>query len=358
MTSSTLEQGLIDESYGFTQEIQAAAINLDGFTVRDDFSGMIRDWVRRNLVFWPLITKKEPAEADLVREIREAEPPPTGFFNKNNLSSLIETGTDYSVHDLTDPGQLVKAGGGLIQISHYSRSLYDQQGKPYGDIIAKKTENLILSSCKTLERSLFVGNAANNPLEFNGIERQMAPGHSFTADIRSPANHSPVRKLRSIVRLSVNDEDILRGITHIFTSGLGVQLLEDDTQSKISYTVDDEYNVKPGYRVPGIIAQTGFVPIIVSPYLRDTEGATGSDPDVVHYWLVDMNQISWKGVYPQGGRRTFEPQIFEVSQYKANQYLVEKRLCLFYGTLYVANRGEGVWKLSVSVPNGMVGSIM
>lgn len=345
------------EYTGFDSRIQAAATELDGFVVRDDFMPYIREYIRKNTVFWSLIQNKEPAEADLVREIREDADPVTGFFAKNDMNSLTETGTGYTPFDLTDSGQSVKAGGGLIEISHYSRSLHSQQGRPYGDQLSRKTAKLISSSAKSLERALFKGNSAVNPLEFNGLDVQIPNGNVIEADKTTDPPDSISKKLRSIVRYAINDDERLRNITHIFTSGLGVEYIEDELYDKLTYRNLSE--IRPNFNVPAINSQNGQIPVIPSPYLNDIQGATESDPDYVEYYLINMDHVFWRGVYPYGGARTFDPQIFEVSSYTDSDmtYLVEKRLCLFYGTLFLGNQGFSFFKLKVKVPPGTIGSI-
>lgn len=343
---------------GGWQEFQAAATNIDGFTCRTDYMDMIGKYLRRNTIFWPLL-RKEKAEADVVREILEAQLPSTGFFSKTSMNPP-ENAPSAQSNDLSDVGQEVKAGGGLIKISHYGRSLATQQGQPWGNQLAQKTENLIVATSQTLERTLFAGNATSSPLQFNGIQRQMAAGHAFTGDIS--AGDSVVKKLRAIARLAVNDESIVRNITHIFTSGLGLQLIEDEVETKLEYHNMD--NIRPGLKVPAIITQGSNqgepTPIVTSPYLRDTD-AGGAGTDTVHFWLVDMNLLCWKGVVPYGVQDTssqnvYNPQIFEIAS-AASPYLIDSRLCLFYGTLYAKNRGQGIYKLSMTVPANTVSSV-
>jgi len=336
-------------------EVQAIATALDGFTVRDDFMPVIRQYIRKKMIFWPLL-RKERAEADLVREIREGAEPQTGFFSKSAIDP-IETPADFAAHDLTDPGEYVKAGGGLINISHYSRSLYQQQQRPYGDILSTKTKNLIISTCKTLEEALFIGDATADPLSINGMVNQTDPSHLYTADIT--AGDSVVRKIRSLVRLAVSDKVVMRNITHIFTNALGLELIENETDNRLEYV--DLREITPGLRVPGIITQADSqgkpTPIITSPYIESTAGAGG---EFVDYYLVDMDSLAWKGVIPEGGTDTFDPQIFEVSKFtgSATPYLVEKRMCLFYGTLYASKAGgSSIYRLRVTVPAGMTTGI-
>lgn len=345
------------EYTGFDSRIQAEAQELDGFVVRDDFMPYIQEYIRKNTVFWPLIQNKEPAEADLVREVQEDQDPVTGYFGKNDMNSLTETGTSYTPLDLTDPGQSVKAGGGLIEISHYSRSLHNQQGRPYGDQLSRKTAKLISSSTKSLERGLFKGDVSTNPLEFNGLDKQIPSANILDADITTNPPDIINKKLRSIVRYAINDDERLRNITHIFTSGLGVELIEDELYDKLTYRNLNE--IRPNFSVPAINSQNGQIPIIPSPYLNDVKGATNADPDYIEYYLINLDHVFWRGVYPFGGARTFDPQIFEVSSYTdaGMTYLVEKRLCLFYGTLFLGNQGFSFFKLRVKAPPQTIDSI-
>lgn len=345
---------------GFHSEVQASALNLDGFTVRDDYMAMIGEYIRKNLVLWPLLPK-EPAEADLVREIIEGPEPSAGFFDKTTMNPPENATNSPIPNDLSDMGQQIKAVGGVINIGHYSRSLWQQQGRPFGtnvDQLTAKTDRLLSSTAKVLERGIVTGNATANSLQFNGFQQQMAAGQTYNANITT--GDSVIKKIRGIVRLAISNENILQGVTHIICSPLGLQLIEDETDTKLDYTNLDE--ISPGLRVPGIITQGDTqgrpTPIITSPYIQDTDG--GANPDIVDFWLVDMNQLVWKGVRPVGGltsgRDSFNPQVFELTN-AAAPYLVEKRVCIAYGTLYAKNRGRGIWRLRVSVPSGLSGNI-
>lgn len=346
---------------GSWTEFRAAAENIQGFTVRDDFMASIGRYLRRNTIFWPLL-KKEKAEADIVREILEEQFPTVGFFSKDGTTGMNppENAVDANENDLSDTGQEVKANGGVIKLSHYGRSLADQQGRPFNDQVSNKTNNLIVAAARHLERSLFNGNASTAPLQFNGIAQQMAADHTFEASIID--GDSVVHKIRSLCRLAVNDEDMLRDINIIFTSGLGLELIEQEMDDKLHYQNLDQ--VRPGLKVPSIITQSSnqgqATPLITSPYLRDEQGATENDPDIVDYWLLDMNLLCWKGVIPYGapnnGANIYNPQIFEVRTNSA-PYLIDSRLCIQYGTLYAKNRGQGIYRLRVRVPSGTVNSI-
>ena len=354
MTTAIATQPGLSESPGF-QPIQAtAATLLDGFVVRQDFSSTIQRYLRRETVMWQLI-RKRPAEAEIVKDPREGQFPDAGFVDKIGLNPPENDTDQPSYLDLTDPGQEVKAMGGVIKFGHFARSLYDQQGRPYGETISDRTDKLMVRIARSLEEALFVGDVATNPLSFNGISKQMAIGHNFTADTN--AGDSVITKLRRIVRLATSDVNILRKITHIWCSGLALEVIEEEIGNSVEYLHQSE--VVPGLQVPSIMTQVGRIPIVATPYILDLAGGSSDTFDTVYYYLIDMDCMVWKGIYPQGGQQTFAPQIFDVSQYTntATPYLLEKRMALMYGTLYVENRGEGIYKLAAKIPKGRVGQI-
>lgn len=342
------------EHFGY-QDVQAAATAMDGFTVRNDFMTTVQRYIRRETVLWQLL-RKRPAEADVVKEPREGPLPTAGFISKQAIAPP-ENPTGFQHLDLSDPGQEVKSIGGLIQFSHYIRSLYDQQSKPWGDVIADRTEKLILSMARNLEFGLFTGDSAVNPLQFNGIEKQMPlAGHRFTCNLTGSTPDSLVQKLRRIVRLAINDDYHMRKITHIFTSGLGLEKIEEEVGNSLSY--HNLIEIVPGVTVPAIVTQAGRIPIIPSPFIRDIAGVGGA-PDTVKFYLFDINSMEWRGVIPQGGSQTYEPQLFDVTQFTGSSvpYLLEKRMGIIYGTLYIHDRAESVYMLDATVSAGSVGTI-
>jgi hypothetical protein len=324
---------------------------LDGFMVRNDYLPIVRNIMRTEMLLWPQLVK-EAAEGDQVQGMSEGQEPYSGFVDKIDLNPP-ENPTDIIPFVFNGVPQGIKAIGGVIKFGHYARSLYDQQGKPYGDIAARRTQKLLQNVLRNLERALFIGNATRNPLEFNGIEAQMHPDNRFHASVIN--GDSVVQKLRSIIRLAVNDPYIIRRISYIWCSGLALELIEEEVQQKLEYHNLDE--IRPGLRVPAIVTQAGLLPIIPTPFLQDIRNPDG--PDQVVFYLMEKDALVWKGVYPQGGQRTLEPQIFEVGSYTQNAapYLLEKRMALCYGTLFAENNGLGLYRLTVDIPKGRIGTI-
>ena len=353
------------EVFGFQsrqqmQQIQADAVAYDGFCVRQEYDSVVGRYLRNadDIVLWPLL-RKMPAEADYIQELVENDDPAVGFMQKNTLVA-VENPTTYAAIEPLDGGQRVKALGGVITLGYYAQSLWEQQGKPYGPQLAMKTDKEMSATLKALEKCLFRGNATANPLEFNGLEYQMATGHNFVRDIAG--GQKIANLLRGVCRLAISDETILRGVTHIFTSALGIEMIEHQTDAQMQYV--NLERVTPGLKVPSINTQRGITPMLTSPFIQDTpaDATAGRDYDLVHYWLLDLNQLSWRGVIPKGGTPgNFNPQIFDATQFGYHagleHYMVEKRFILQFGTLFAGNGGQSIWKLSIKVPAGTIGNI-
>jgi hypothetical protein len=363
-----------DERDGFF-DLKASAQLLDGFIVNQDFNEEIGRYLVTSdeITIWPLITK-ELSTADNNQEILDVVEMPTGFIDKYTTAGLIRTPSSYPAADLSDPGERNKAGGGSFKLSHYAQSLDFANNRPYGNTLNTKTFNLYSSACKLLERSLIHGDASLRPMEFNGWAKQMPRDHAFWCDTRVGDKIAPM--LRGVAGRAVGDEVVNRKITHIFSSVLGTQFfLEEEASMKggsklsvINYSEVPADKRAAAVLIPGSSAP---VPIVPSKFIRDGIGrGNGADgqpaPDYVDFWLIDMSLMKWKGVPPIGGTNAdtyvnghkihsrFDPQFFEIADYKEINPLVRERMVLFYGTLKCLNRGQGIWQLRVFFPQGTV----
>lgn len=326
---------------------QAAATNMGRFTVRQDFSGDIGDYLYNLAPLWSKLPK-EPAEADLVREIRTSGLPLSGFANKQDLNTGVRPAPG-NRHLTNDPGQEVKAVSGYLDWTHYARSLYAQQGQPFGDQIAKDSDQMLRSTAQTLELGVMSGNATTNPLEFNGISQQIQAAHIIPSSILSATPDNIGQRLCEVVTRAMSSRMFNRRITDILCSGSGFNLLQKEVENKRLHIQTRE--ISPGLQVPSIMTPSGLVPIMMSPFLDDVSGG-GTNPDTIRYYLIDIDSLRWKGVRPYGGANNLEPQIFDVSSFVANVALTEQRMVICYGTLYAGNRGDGIWRLDVSAPPG------
>jgi hypothetical protein len=347
---NTSQIGFVDPLEVRNSLIQANATNVGGFAVRQDYLPVIGDYRYKNTEFWRRIDNKVPAESPIVQELRRSNMPTVGFAPKGNLATAPANAP--IPLDYTDVGQEVKAIAGYIECENFAMSMAQQQGRPYGNQLNRDTEDLILSTMRFLERSLFTGDIATDPLQFNGLIKQMpVAGHTYTADITSANPDAIHDKLDEVcMRSAMRPNTLLEHRpTHIFCSGAGARLLTKEVKQLQLY-----HNVKeisPGVIVPTILTSYGYVEIVPSPYLQDNAGGGG---DVISYYLVDMRNIEWHGVIPFGGKNSFEPQIFDLSYVVNGLPTLNKRLILIYGTLKAKNGGEGIYRLDVTAPSGSV----
>lgn len=333
--------------------LQAQAQNLNGFVVRDDFLPTLGDYRRKETVLWQLINKVY-ARAATVKEMLHTARPVVEFTNRSALGDSPENPIGTLDKDLSDPGQDLKALAGKIDVDNFGRSLYEQQGRPYFEQISMYTDDMITQAMRILEFALIDGDAtANNGYQFNGFTRQMAPNHTFTATKIGSSPDQINDKLDEIVMRASTDVNVLRKITHIVCSGAGYRQLQKELKELQQW--HNMVTITPGVNVPSIVTAIGSIPIITSPYIKDTPANTGNGtPERVNYWLIDITQLEWHGLVPYGGQRTLEPQIFDVRNIINGKPLLDKRFLLSYGTLYCKNRGQGIYKLEVDVPDGSI----
>lgn len=354
---TNLTTSLTTDAQAFSTELadqilmQAGATNLGGFTVRQDFEPMTIDYRRKNTVLWQIL-EKLPARAPKIQEIRRNLFPTVGFTSRTDLSSTPITNVSAIPADLSDPGQDVKAIAGILDITHFGRSMEAAQGYEYGNTVDQDTDDLMTAVYRLLERYLFTGNAsAGGNLEFNGISRLASADaeNSSTLDITGGTPPSVVQKIGEISTRVANHPLWTHRVTHIFTSGAGYEVIRKETERRNTFM--NQVEVIPGVQVPAIMGVNGLIPIVVSPYIYDVLG-TDPAPDQITYYLVDESTLSWRGLAPFGGSNTYEPQIFDISNIVNGVPLLEKRLVLIYGTPYAKNLGKGIHKLVVSAARG------
>lgn len=334
-------------------EIEAAAINLDGFTVADSFEPEILDFRKYGTVLWQLIppSNKKKARAATVRNIERDKRQNVGFVSRSDLSGRSVNDKQAGDMDLniSDPGQEIKALAGSAKFPHFARSLAKQQGHPFSDEIAEDTASLIKDTYRELELSLHRGNATTNPLEFNGILTQMPGDQTYEVDLTTDPPGKIIHMMNQICGSVAYDRRYNRRITHFLVSASA--LIEIQNEVVENSLKMNQLEIIPGVMVDTIQTGDGQKPIIPSPYIDDV-----ADPDSLnthdHLTIlgIDINSIFWYGVVPDGGVDTLEPQIFDLNIYQGNAPLVSERMLLQYGTPKVINKG--VWKINLKAPRG------
>lgn len=341
----------ITETVGW-RDVEATAINIDGYTVNQEYEPEILDYRRENTVFWQMIPEgnKRKARSATIQHVERNKRHKVGFVDRSDLSGAVNNPKTEHELDLNDPGEEVKALMGTATFDHFGRSLARQQNYPWTDEVATDTDDMLTETYRYLEMALFRGNASLNPFEFNGLQRQMPPsGHVFEVDLTTNPPDSIWKMMNYVVMKVAHDRSVLRKVTHFFVTGSAmVKLQEEVVESVLKF---NQLEVIPGVVVPTVQTGDGQKPVISSPYLDDVADVDGTNSyDYLRIFAIDIRSVFWYGVIPDGGKETYEPQIFDLTQFQNNQYLVLKRGVLSYGTPKLLN--QGLWRIDLKVPRG------
>jgi len=337
-------------------ELQSSAANLGGFTINQNYDPEIEDYRRKETIFWELIppANKRRAAAPTIKKIVRDKRPQVGYVNRGDLSGAVQNRKQDLPLNLDDPGQDVKALSARYKYDFFSHSMHSQQNRPYGDEIATDTDDMITETWRFLEMELFSGDADENPLAFNGLEKQMTlPEHIWEINTTGTQPQKIWKTINEIVMRAATDRNVLRRITHLFMTGAAFVALQGELgDSQIRF--GDEKEIIPGFTVPSIMTGIGELPIIRSPYLQDLADQQGND--ILRIYLMDMNAIEWHYVQPYGGKDSPDPQLFDITMYLANEPLVTERMMVMFGTLYLKN--NGVWRVDVRAPLGSAWNVV
>lgn len=334
--------------------LQAQSVSIGGLTVRQDFQPMIDDYRNKEDTLWSVMNKL-PARNAKIQTIRKTGMPSVGFVERTTLASP-PTGTP-AANELNDPGQDVKAIVGILDFGHFAASLNSVQGAEAWEAQAQITEDLILSVFRTLGNSLITGSVAASALQFNGINASVPSDalHTRALDITGSNPPKITQELSKIIAIAFGDRTYRHRISHIVCSAAGYLALVKEASALGLYY--NQSNIVPGIGVPAIggLGLQGNPEVVVSSYVLDTLGdgsATPPTSDTLTYYLIDKDSFPWYGLYPMGGANTFDPQIFDVTNIVNGLPLLQKRMVLLYGTPYARNRGQGLYKLTVTAPRG------
>ena len=330
-----------------TFDVAATASNLNGGTVRDDYSEYIARRLRTDANAFPLVNliERRQAKNETIQDLREGGLPGSQFTDRNSISTAARPLTEGDM-DLDGPRQPIKVISGVIQSDFLARSVAESQGLPYGDSFAEKTDKLTLSALHLWEKSLITGDAEENPLSFNGLIKQMTVEGVDNIHSADSQTDSVLMKLRRLaIRMTQDPVDNFVPSV-LITDGDGYQLIEEEVHSQSSYTLPLRELV-PGFHVSAIMTGAGEIPIVISRHLFDPTTTT------VPFIMLDRNHFSWRGLFPAGGARDYNPQIFDFSPYTADgdAAMLQKRLLILAGTPYLAYP-QAAFRLDVTVPAG------
>lgn len=341
----------------------AEAAKLGGLLINRDYEPEVLDFRRKSTLFWQLL-KKEPARQPTIRDIEMTRRANVGPVERSDLSGTRRNTTYDLEPDLYDPGQDVKAIAGQIESKFFDRSMAKMQGINYTADFGKKTNEVIEELFRYQEMQLFRGNAAVNPLEYNGLQNQMPlnPTHVVTVNLLEETPRKIWMAINEIILRRISNRERVGKLTHIFSTGGAYLQLQEQMESS-SMKFSDVSLTSPSntiITVPGIQGiQTvdGLKPIISTPYLDDAPAqtidinGTRVECDICRMYLIDIDCLIWFGVFPDGGEaNNYDPQLFDITGYINGRPLIQSRLAVMLGTPKVRN--YGIYRLDIICPRG------
>ena len=345
------------------EQILSSAMNLPGgVIVRSDFRKLIGDYrIKEAPKIWQIGIKKIPAPGPIINEVIRDQFVQVAEVDRETLEGTPQQyipdaniPPDENGHI---PGESVKAAAGIVDYSHFSLSMQDQQnrlmGEQYQENLAEKTDELIIAMYQLMGDRLVSGDPETNPLQFKGLTRYIpAANHIFTLDITETTYEPIYLTLKKIIVDAKSSRMIKRRITRILCSPAGKFLIEKELEGNHVY--QNQVEIVPGITVDTLSVDGEKIPIISDPWVNDVAGATaGTDPDTIRFYLYNHDHFEWNGVIPIPGEQgNWEPQIFDIRTIVADRPLLKQRLAVLYGTTFYRNRGESLYRLDVTAPSG------
>lgn len=314
---------------------------------------------------WAMGVTKRLARQATITEAKRDSYVSVGPVDRDNLAGLVPQNRPDVDLPGADSGEDIKSVGGIIEYSDFGNSLQRQQQEIYGNLYEENIfvgkDELYTGYVREMNRQLVSGNAASNPLEFNGIQRLVPSSNIVPFDSTSAESSNILvhMAMRSVITKASSDRNIDRKIDFIIGSLVGHNyILNQMDQNNVLYNRDNS-SVVPGINVTHINVFGREIPLTSDKWIDDIPGATNSDPDTLVYYLYGKKNLQWHGVIPFGKRiqktlMDFEPHITEIYVTTPEVPFLKQEACLSYGALYAANAGRDLYRLEVTVPPGTI----
>lgn len=282
---------------GFLEELRAANYFGNGALLVDDFDTLIMDEVRRESVLWNRIDKRlAPGEN-------------TGGFDQTGISTARSAPRRNLGFTATGPTRAartpktVKAIVADTTFGLFDRSVYQQQGRRFGDLQAKDVQDLSVSCIRKWASLSYVGAAGSNDDEYDGLRTLLPTGTTVHAA------DSIIAAINTALIDMTNSPNIAARPTAIYTNAKVVDMVNMELLKigdKLLYAP-----IKVGdsvFDTPQIFTSVGIMPLIPDPWNQVVAGT----PNVYPTFIVDETKLSWQYVEVLGAPGA-DPRTFEIA---------------------------------------------
>lgn len=302
--------------------LSAANYFANGALLIDEFDPVILDDVRRECILWNRIDKRlAPGET-------------TNGFDQTGIATgraAPRRNLGFSATGPTRQARVPKTVKAIVAdttFGLFDRSVYQQQGRRFGNLEAKDVQDLMTACIRKWAVLSYLGDAASSDDEFDGLRTLIGAG--TTVDDGA----SIIGAINTALISMMNDTDVAFRPTAIYTNARVIYLINLELMKigdRLLYAP-----IKVGESVfdtAQLATPVGFMPLIADPW----NTAVAGTPVVYPTYIMDETKLSWQYVEVLGAPGA-DPRTFEIAltntidlQYK----------CVMFGALEMLGTARG-----------------
>lgn len=313
---------------GNVDSLMASTSFVNGAILIDEYDNIVFDDLRRDFKVWDRIDKrKAPGET-------------TGGFDQTGMAAAFSGAVRSATFAASSPTRSartrrdVKAIYRDYQTTMFDRSVYQQQGRRFGNLEQKDIQDG-MSACLSHWNTLFyTGDATGSPLQFDGLRNLV------TATETVSATTSILYGICNRIDNMVNSTTKIVRPTAIYTNSRVIFMLELEllkVGSKLVYAPIMIGNAV--FQIAQISTPVGMLPLIADPFNASVAGT----PTVYPTFIVSEDKLSWQYVEPLGYPGP-EPKTFDISM---TNTLNQQYRTVMYGALELLGGTSHHYRLNV-----------
>jgi len=324
----------------FLEELRAANYFGNGALLVDEFDTLILDDIRRESILWNRIDKRlAPGET-------------TNGFDQTGIATGRATPRRTLGFTATGPTrvartpQTVKAIVSDTTFGIFDRSVYQQQGRRFGNLEQKDVQDLAVACIRQWASEAYLGSASGDDDEFNGL-RTLVPSGTTIQD-----SESIVTGICDACIAMTNGTSVVTRPSAIYVNAAVIQMINMEYAKigdKLLYAP-----IKVGdsiFDTAQIATPIGYLPLIADPWNTVVAGT----PNVYPTFILDESKLSWQYVEVLGAPGA-DPKTFEIAM--TNGLDVQYKSVMF-GALEILGSATHVKRLNIesrTTPISIVGS--
>lgn len=277
--------------------LQASTTFANGAILIDEYDNLVFDDLRRNFPVWNRIDNRlAPGET-------------TGGFDLTAMATARSAAVRNLSFSATSPTRSARTRRDIkaivcdLSFTMFDRSVYQQQGRRFGNL-EQKDINDLMNACFTQWNTLFyTGDATGTPVQFDGLRNLV------TASATVLSTTSIVLAINDRITQMINQTSKIVRPTAIYTNAVIQFRIEQELLKMGHKLVYAPIQVGQSvFQVAQISTPVGMLPLIVDPFNSSVAGT----PTVYPTFIADESKLSWQYVEPLGAAGP-EPKTFEIS---------------------------------------------